>query len=68
MRQKLTLLFGRIAAQAARSCFAKNSPFEKDRIFDDFKDTVGDIVTGQYVEENADLLIDLGKGSDFACT
>ena len=35
---------------------------KKDRIFDDFKDTVGDIVTGTVRRrERGDLLIDLGK-------
>ena len=54
---------GRIAAQAARQAILQRiRQFEKDRIFDDFKDTVGDIVTGTVRRrERGDLSIDLGK-------
>ena len=54
---------GRIAAQAARQAIMQRiRQFEKERIFDDFKDTVGDIVTGTVRRrERGDLLIDLGK-------
>ena len=54
---------GRIAAQAARQAIMQRiRQFEKDRIFDDFKDIVGDIVTGTVRRrERGDLLIDLGK-------
>ena len=54
---------GRIAAQTARQAILQRiRQFEKDRIFDDFKDTVGDIVTGTVRRrERGDLLIDLGK-------
>ena len=54
---------GRIAAQAARQAILQRiRQFEKDRIFDDFKDSVGDIVTGTVRRrERGDLLIDLGK-------
>jgi N utilization substance protein A len=54
---------GRIAAQAARQAILQRiRQFEKDRIFDDFKDTVGDIVTGTVRRrERGDLMIDLGK-------
>lgn len=54
---------GRIAAQAARQAILQRiRQFEKDRIFDDFKDTVGEIVTGTVRRrERGDLLIDLGK-------
>ena len=54
---------GRIAAQAARQAILQRiRQFEKDRIFDDFKDTVGDVVTGTVRRrERGDLLIDLGK-------
>ena len=46
---------GRIAAQTARQ-------FEKDRIYDDFKDQVGNIVTGTVRRrERNDLYVDLGK-------
>ena len=38
---------GRIAAQTARQAIMQRiRQFEKDRIYDDYKDTVGDIVTG----------------------
>ena len=54
---------GRIAAQAARQAIMQRiRQFEKERIFDDFKDTVGDIITGTVRRrERGDLLIDLGK-------
>ena len=54
---------GRIAAQTARQAILqKIRQFEKERIYDDFKDTVGDIVTGTVRRrERGDLLIDLGK-------
>ena len=42
---------GRIAAQAARQAIMQRiRQFEKERIFDDFKDTVGDIITGTVPE------------------
>jgi N utilization substance protein A len=54
---------GRIAAQTARQTIMQRlRQFEKDRIYDDFKDMVGDIVTGTVRRrERADLIIDLGK-------
>ena len=54
---------GRIAAQAARQAIMQRiRQFEKDRIYDDYKDTVGDIVTGTVRRrERGDLLVDLGK-------
>lgn len=54
---------GRIAAQTARQAIMQRiRQFEKDRIYDDFKDTVGDIVTGTVRRrERGDLIIDLGK-------
>lgn len=54
---------GRIAASAAKQAIAQNiRQFEKDRIFDDFKDQVGDIVTGVVRRrERSDLLIEVGK-------
>lgn len=54
---------GRIAAQAARQAIMQRlRQFEKERIFDDFKDLVGDIVTGTVRRrERSDLIIDLGK-------
>src|SRR3954469_13750937 len=54
---------GRIAAQTARQAvMQKLRQFEKDRIYDDFKDMVGNIVTGTVRrKERNDILIDLGK-------
>jgi|UniRef100_UPI00404A56AE transcription termination/antitermination protein NusA len=54
---------GRIAAQTARQAVMQRlRQFEKDRIYDDFKDQVGDIVSGTVRRrERNDLYIDLGK-------
>ncbi len=54
---------GRIAAQTARQAVMQRlRQFEKDRIFDEFKDQVGNIVTGTVRRrERNDLFIDLGK-------
>jgi N utilization substance protein A len=54
---------GRIAAQTARQAvMQKLRQFEKDRIYDDFKDMVGNIVTGTVRrKERSDIFVDLGK-------
>lgn len=54
---------GRIAAQTARQAIMQRiRQFEKDRIYDDYKDTIGDIVTGTVRRrERGDLIVDLGK-------
>ena len=54
---------GRIAAQTARQAIMQRiRQFEKERIFDDYKDSVGDIVTGTVRRrERGDLMVDLGK-------
>jgi N utilization substance protein A len=54
---------GRIAAQTARQAVMQRiRQFEKDRIFDDFKDQVGNIVTGTVRRrERGDIYVDLGK-------
>lgn len=54
---------GRIAAQTARQAvMQKLRQFEKDRIYDDFKDSVGNIITGTVRRrERSDIFIDLGK-------
>ena len=54
---------GRIAAQTARQAVMQRlRQFEKDRIYDDFKDQVGNIVTGTVRRrERNDIYIDLGK-------
>ena len=55
-------LLGRIAAQTARQAISHRvRQFEKDRIYDDFKDSVGDIVSGVVRRRvRRDLLVDLG--------
>ncbi|GHC09097.1 transcription termination factor NusA [Cerasicoccus arenae] len=54
---------GRIAAQTARQAIMQRiRQFEKERIFDDYKDQVGDIVSGIVRRrERGDLIVDLGK-------
>lgn len=54
---------GRIAAQAARQGIMQRiRQFEKDRIYDDYKNSVGDIITGTVRRrEKGDLIVDLGK-------
>ncbi len=56
-------MLGRIAAQTARqTVMQKLRQFEKDRIYDDFKDQVGNIVTGTVRrKERGDIVVDLGK-------
>jgi N utilization substance protein A len=54
---------GRIAAQTAhQSIVQRVRQFEKERIYDDYKDMIGDIVTGTVRRrERGDLIVDLGK-------
>lgn len=54
---------GRIAAQTARQAIMQRiRQFEKERIYDDYKDLVGDIVSGVVRRrERGDLIVDLGK-------
>jgi N utilization substance protein A len=54
---------GRIAAQTARQAIMQRiRQFEKERIYDDFKDLIGDVVSGIVRRrERGDLFIDLGK-------
>jgi len=54
---------GRIAAQTARQAIMQRiRQFEKERIYDDYKDLIGDIVTGTVRRrERNDLMVDLGK-------
>lgn len=54
---------GRIAAQTARQTIMQRlRQFEKERIYDEYKDNVGDIVTGVVRRrERGDLVVDLGK-------
>lgn len=54
---------GRIAAQTARQAIMQRiRQFEKDRIYDDYKDLVGDIVTGTVRRrDRGNLVVDIGK-------
>lgn len=54
---------GRIVAQVVLQAIRQRvRQFEKDRIYDEYKDTVGDIVSGTVRRrERGDLIIDLGK-------
>lgn len=54
---------GRIAAQTAHQTITQRlRQFEKDRIYDEYKDMVGDIVTGIVRRrERGDLVVDMGK-------
>lgn len=54
---------GRIAAQTARQAIVQRiRQFEKEKIFDDYKDQVGKIVSGVVRRKDRDnLIIDLGK-------
>lgn len=54
---------GRIAAQTARQAIVQRiRQFEKEKIFDDYKDQVGNIVSGVVRRKDRDnLIIDLGK-------
>ncbi len=56
-------LLGRIAAQTARQAIMQRvRQFEKDKIYEDYKDMVGDIVTGTVRHrERGDLVVELGK-------
>ncbi len=54
---------GRIAAQTARQAIMQRiRQFEKERIYDDYKDMVGDIVSGVVRRrDRGDLVVDLGR-------
>ncbi len=56
-------LLGRIVAQVVLQAIRQRvRQFEKDRIYDEYKDTVGDVVSGTVRRrERGDLVIDLGK-------
>ncbi len=56
--------FGRIAAQAAKQAILHRiRQAEKDRVFEEYKDRVGDIVSGTVRRfERSDVIIDLGHG------
>lgn len=54
---------GRIAAQTARQAIMQRiRQFEKDRIYDDYKEQIGEIVSGTVRRrERGDLIVDLGR-------
>lgn len=54
---------GRIAAQTAKQAILqKIREFERERVFDDFKDQIGDIVSGVvHRRDRSDLIVDIGK-------
>jgi len=54
---------GRIAAQTAKQAILqKIREFERERVFDDFKDQIGDIVSGVvHRRDRSDLIVDLGQ-------
>jgi N utilization substance protein A len=54
---------GRIAAQAARQAIMQRvRQFEKDRVFDHYKDSVGDVITGTVRHrDRGNLIVDVGK-------
>jgi len=54
---------GRIAAQTAKQAILqKIREFERERVFDDYKDQIGDIVSGVvHRRDRSDLIVDLGK-------
>lgn len=56
-------VLGRIAAQTARQAIMQRiRQFEKERIYDDYKDSVGDVITGTVRRrERGDLIVDVGK-------
>jgi N utilization substance protein A len=56
--------FGRVSSQTVKQVLiSKIRDAERDREFDDFKDRIGEIVTGLVVriEKNGDIIIDFGK-------
>ncbi len=56
-------VLGRIAAQTAKQAIMQRiRQFEKERIYDDYKDQIGDIVNGTVRRrERGDLIVDLGR-------
>ncbi len=54
---------GRIAAQTAKQAILqKIREFEREKVFDEYKDQIGDIVSGTvHRRDRSDLIIDIGK-------
>jgi len=55
--------FGRIAAQTARQAIQQRlRQIERDMIYEEFKDRIGEIVTGAVLRfDRSDVIVDLGK-------
>lgn len=61
---KMESKFGRIAAQAAKQVIVqKLRDAEREIIFNEFKDRIGELVTGivRRIEKNGDIIIDMGR-------
>ncbi len=56
--------FGRVAAQAAKQAIIqKIKQAEKDMVYEEFKDRIGEIVSGTIRQFNkSDIILDLGRG------
>ena len=62
--------FGRIAAQTAKQAIIqKIRQAEKDMVFDEYKDRIGEIVTGSVRQFNrGDIIVDLGRAQALMTT
>ena len=62
--------FGRIAVQTAKQTMMQRlRQAEKEKIYDEFKDRAGDIVSGSVRRfEKSDVMVDLGKFERLSCT
>ena len=61
---KMDAKFGRIAAQAAKQVIIqKLRDAEREVVFNEFKDRIGELITGvvRRIEKNGDIIIDLGR-------
>lgn len=61
---KMDAKFGRIAAQAAKQVIVqKLRDAEREVVFNEFKDRIGELITGvvRRIEKNGDIIIDLGR-------
>lgn len=61
---KMDAKFGRIAAQAAKQVIVqKLRDAEREVVYTEFKDRIGELITGvvRRIEKNGDIIIDLGR-------
>jgi len=61
---KMDAKFGRIAAQAAKQVIVqKLRDAEREVVYGEFKDRIGELITGvvRRIEKNGDIIIDLGR-------